>query len=157
LVPCKKCMPTPVKKATNIPDSLGLITGGSIADTLGWRWSQYIVAIIDGGVLVLLFVSFEEILFPRFLISDSTRNSSSLEIDSEGKTPTAANIVDVAIGDNLPKRTLVERFKPWSFYPEDRTTYWQYFCRPFFLLSFPNVIIVSKMVTSCAAVLIRLS
>jgi len=114
---------------------------------------QYIVAIIDGGVLVLLFVSFEETLFARFLISDSTWNSSSLEINSEGKnsegkTPTTANIVDVAIRDNFPKRTLIERFKPWSFYPEDRTTYWQYFRRPFFLLSFPNVIIVSQIEVS---------
>jgi MFS family permease len=142
-------MATSVKKAANILDSLGLITGGSIADILGWRWSQYIVVIIDGGVLVLLFVSFEEKLFPRFLISDSTRNSSSREIDSggknsEGKIPTAANIIDIAIGDNFPKRTLIERFKPWSFYPEGRTTYWQYFRRPFFLLSFPNVTIVSE-------------
>jgi hypothetical protein len=155
-------MTTSVKKAANILDSLGLITGGSIADTLGWRWSQYIVAIIDGGVLVLLFVSFEETLFPRFLISDSTRSSSSLEIDSEGKnsegkTPNTANIVDVAIRDSFPKRTLIERIKPWSFYPEDRTTYWQYFRRPFFLLSFPNVIIVNEIVTSsCANVLTRL-
>ncbi|KAK5277598.1 hypothetical protein LTR40_010199, partial [Exophiala xenobiotica] len=46
---------------------LGLITGGSISDSLNWRWSQYIVAIIDGGVLVLLFLTFEETLFPRFL------------------------------------------------------------------------------------------
>jgi len=35
----------------------------------------------------------------------------------------------------------VERLKLWSFSPEDSTTYWQYFRRPFFLLSFPNVII----------------
>ena len=86
------------------------------------------------------------------LFSDSTHNTSSPEIGSEGKnsdkTPSAANIVDVAIGDNFPRRTLIERFQPWSFYPEDRTTYWQYFRRPFFLLSFPNVIIVSQIEVS---------
>lgn len=37
----------------------------------GWRWSQYIVSIIDGVVFLLLFFSFEETMFPRFLFSSA--------------------------------------------------------------------------------------
>ena len=126
--------------------SLGLITGGAIADKLSWRWSQYIVAIIDGSVFILLFLSFEETLFPRFLFSGSTQlfqSSRGPEMDDDGKQGQISNVTSVTNAYKFPKRTLVERLKLWSFYPEDRTTYWQYFLRPFFLLSFPNVIIVS--------------
>jgi MFS family permease len=128
---------------------LGLITGGSIADNLSWRWSQYIVAIIDGVVLILLFASFEETLFPRFLFSASTpftQTTSSSEIESDGKEA-EANTADFSNAINthdFPQRTLLQALKPWTYYPEDTTTYWQYFRRPFFLLSFPNVIIVSE-------------
>jgi hypothetical protein len=113
---------------------------------LSWRWSQYIVAIIDGVVLILLFATFEETLFPRFLFSSSlpfAHSGAASEVDFDGKKLNAANMTSVANNYNFPKRTLVERLQLWSFYPEDRTTYWQYFRRPFFLLSFPNVIIVS--------------
>ncbi|KAK7514946.1 hypothetical protein IWZ03DRAFT_233288 [Phyllosticta citriasiana] len=49
---------------------LGLITGGSGADALGWRWAQYISTIINGGVLLLLLFTFEETTFPRFLFNN---------------------------------------------------------------------------------------
>lgn len=127
-------------------NSLGLITGGSIADTLGWRWSQYIVAIIDGGVLVLLLLSFEETLFPRFLFagSQSSRRDTSVSGFDSDRKPTQTTIAaNPEISHDFPKKNFVERLKLWTYYPEDRTTYWQYFRRPFFLLSFPNVIIVS--------------
>lgn len=126
--------------------SLGLITGGTIADNLSWRWSQYIVAIIDGVVLILLFLSFEETLFPRFLFTSSgnpVHNAAAQKPDSESKD--SHTIASVSNHYGFPRRKLVERLRLWVYYPEDRTTYWQYFRRPFFLLSFPNVIIVSTL------------
>ncbi|THV49568.1 hypothetical protein BGAL_0188g00020 [Botrytis galanthina] len=49
--------------------NLVLISGGSVADGPRWRRIQYIVGIIDGVVFLLLFFSFEETTFPRFLFS----------------------------------------------------------------------------------------
>lgn len=46
---------------------IGLVSGGAQADTIGWRWSQYIVAISDGIVLLSFILTFQETLFPRFL------------------------------------------------------------------------------------------
>ncbi|KAK0659534.1 putative MFS-type transporter [Lasiodiplodia hormozganensis] len=142
---------------------LGLITGGSIADGPGWRWSQWIVAIIDAAVLVLLVISFEETMFPRFLF---TRHSSAASGSSDGPVEEGdggqhkadpdrkdasvvaeqqpASGVDAEVGDilpNFPKRTAVQRLKLWTYYPQDTTTWWQYFQRPFFLFGFPNVVI----------------
>ncbi|KAH6680613.1 major facilitator superfamily domain-containing protein [Halenospora varia] len=123
---------------------LGLITGGSIADNLGWRWSQYIVAIIDGVVLLLLILSFEETLFPRFLFSNlgiSGNNITESELGSDGKPVYRSTVADASTTHDFPKRTAIQRLQLWSYFVEGHTTYWQYFRRPFFLLSFPNVII----------------
>lgn len=132
---------------------LGLITGGSIADNLSWRWSQYIVAIIDAGVLVLFIFSFEETLFPRFLFdritgvlpateshrADKTR---SLSLDRKGSNgAVSVEEENLPAQRDLPRRTYMQKLKPFVYFPEDRTTYMQYFCRPFTLLLFPNVVI----------------
>lgn len=142
---------------------IGLICGGKIADTLGWRWSQFIVAIIEAGVLVLLFFTFEETVFPRFLVADrqsdavgtasSPADYSSPSITGDDKKAPRHNVeqdltatVSTDFGEAypcLPKRTLLERLQPWSRCPEDRTTYWEYFKRPMFLFAFPNIVIVS--------------
>ena len=103
------------------------------------------MAIIDGVVFILLFFSFEETLFPRFLFSASSvgiQDTAVADLESDHK-PQQVTTVNVANSYDFPRRNYLERLRLWVFYPEDRTTYWQYFRRPFFLLSFPNVIIVS--------------
>ncbi|KAF2146157.1 uncharacterized protein K452DRAFT_106756 [Aplosporella prunicola CBS 121167] len=146
---------------------LGLITGGIIADGPGWRWSQYIVAIINGGVLVLLFLTFEETTFPRFLfyraetlpttvpVAPATAaDDSPLEHDEEDldakkgfdaklklKQSRTSNTEVGEILPDFPKRTWRQHLVPWTYHLEDKTTYWQYFRRPFFLFAFPNVVI----------------
>ncbi|KAK5112560.1 hypothetical protein LTR85_011252 [Meristemomyces frigidus] len=140
---------------------IGLICGGKIADTLGWRWSQFIVAIIEAGVLVLLLFTFEETIFPRFLFpsrepepahtvsAPGDHYATSISGDDK-KAPhhnieqDLTNSVSSGVGEampDLPKRTLVERLQPWTWCPEDRTTYWEYFRRPLFLFAFPNIVI----------------
>jgi hypothetical protein len=50
------------------------------------------------------------------------------------------------VGEVLPgyeQRTFLQKLRLWQYQPEDRTTYWQYFKRPFFLFAFPNVVLVS--------------
>ncbi|KAJ9603626.1 hypothetical protein H2200_011812 [Cladophialophora chaetospira] len=133
---------------------LGLITGGSIADGPGWRWSQYIVAIIDGGVLLLLFLTFEETLFPRFLFNKGTGPSpvAQTEVvkgeDPEKRTNALVNSPSPSENDmgsdwalEFPKRTYIQKLRLWVYYPQDQTTFWQYFRRPFLLFTFPNIVI----------------
>ncbi|KIW46523.1 uncharacterized protein PV06_02191 [Exophiala oligosperma] len=133
---------------------LGLITGGSIADNLNWRWSQYIVACINAGVLVLLFLTFEETLFPRFLFGSinggvartgepvsTVANAKDVENTLTRTESPSEPEVDNALAPQFPKRTYLQKLKPWVYFPEDRTSYWQYFRRPFLLFTFPNVVI----------------
>ncbi|KAI1629992.1 major facilitator superfamily domain-containing protein [Exophiala viscosa] len=132
---------------------LGLITGGSIADGPGWRWSQYIVSIIDAGVLVLLFLTFEETLFPRFLFSrltgrlpvgearvsfDDSKDSSNTLASSQ--SPVGSDQTD-DLATHFPGRTYLQKLRLCVYYPQDRTTFWQYFRRPFLLFSIPNIVI----------------
>lgn len=135
---------------------IGLLTGGSISDTLGWRWSQYIVAIIEGSVLILLFATFEETLFPRFLFPTvGVRPTQCVNAECEGEKAAEGPKVlrpvetpaDFDVNDDVPeysKRTLAQRLKPFQYFKEDKTTYWQYFRRPFFLFTFPNIVLVSQ-------------
>lgn len=142
--------------------SLGLISGGSIADGPGWRWSQYIVAIIDGVVFVLLFFSFEETMFPRFLFPSATpehveaakrsdeeatatsdpdnKDTDDPEAKVEGIQATSS-ICSGQTTPSFPKRTYLQTLTLWTYQPEDPTTYWQYFRRPFLLFTFPTALI----------------
>lgn len=92
------------------------------------------------------FATFEDTPFPRFMFSSSlsfAHARAASEVDIYGKNLNVANMTSVANTYDFSKQTFVERLKLWSFSPEDHTTYWRYFRRPSFLLSFPNVIIVS--------------
>lgn len=121
------------------------------------RWTQYIVAIIDAGVLVLLFFTFEETMFPRFIFETiqgvlpvTEGRSSPTESATEGKdvdkkdlgrvTTVRSEAHNVQQRD-YPCRTYVQKLKLWVYFPEDKTTYMQYFRRPFALFLFPNVVI----------------
>jgi MFS family permease len=159
---------------------IGLITGGSMADTIGWRWSQYIVAIIEGVVFVLMLFTFEETLFPRFLFSGRSAGAEGavkiVESPSAGTQPHDMPDVkggleddkvpmptesdpceaDPEVGEVLvsdfPKRSWAQKLRLWTLYPQDRTSYWTYFFRPFFLFSFPNVVIAGFIFAfSCTA------
>ncbi|KAI4824878.1 MFS general substrate transporter, partial [Aureobasidium sp. EXF-8846] len=136
---------------------LGLITGGIISDHLGWRWTQYCVAIIDAGVLVLLFFTFEETLFPRFVfekiqgvlpVVQGRASPVESHIDGENLDKKDLNHVTTVQSENpnlqqrdFPRRTYAQKLRLWVYFAEDKTTYFQYFRRPFALFLFPNVVI----------------
>lgn len=42
---------------------------------------------------------------------------------------------------DFPRRTYAQKLKLWVYFPEDKTTYFQYLRRPFALFLFPNVVI----------------
>lgn len=157
---------------------IGLVSGGYISDGIGWRWSQWIVAIAEGTLVILFFFTFEETRFPRFLFSKtdlpqheggvqtpdestpSTREPTKLgPHNSRSKDGTApieekAQVIsdagsikegtaDISLISQFPKRTYGQTLKLWEMLPQDKTTFWTYFKRPFILLLFPNVVIVS--------------
>ncbi|KAF5722398.1 major facilitator superfamily transporter [Fusarium mundagurra] len=131
---------------------LGLISGGSMSDTVGWRWSQNIVGFIFAFVLIAFTFSFEETLFPRFLFSGwqstplpSQKDEETAENSTGEKKLELRPVSSQANGivDDFPKRAYRQILKPWVRYPQNKTTFWQYFRRPFFLWSFPNVVIAA--------------
>lgn len=128
---------------------IGLVSGGKIADAVGWRWSQYIVAIANGIVFLFFFFSFEETLFPRFLFKQSaadtgdSQHSNTLENPKKSEKNESSVQVQSYLSseaDIYPKRNYGQKLKLITRFPQDRTTYWQYFRRPFFLFQFPNLI-----------------
>lgn len=64
--------------------------------------------------------------------------------DSKSKQKDATEQVSAIDGSvTLPPRTYLEMLSPIHHFKEDKTTFYQYFRRPFVLFSFPNVVIVS--------------
>ncbi|KAL4940607.1 hypothetical protein BDV06DRAFT_230196 [Aspergillus oleicola] len=139
---------------------LGLILGGYIAEGPGWRWGCKIVAIICGGVAVLIFFSLDDSLFPRHALgsastfptdeativntTDGETNNGMAGEDAKKTSEAQALNRTVTLGhgslDVLP-RNYWHILAPVHIFEEDRTTWWQYFRRPFYLFAFPNIII----------------
>ena len=84
-------------------------------------------------------------MFPRFLFDKSDQVSTDKhgavvndmakpadeEVGKKGLAPTDT-VASERVGDVLPgyeKRTAMQRLHLWSYQPEDKTTYWQYFKR----------------------------
>lgn len=121
------------------------------------RWTQYCVAMIDAGVLVLLMFTFEETLFPRFIfekiqgvlpvtegrvspVESTTDDKDAIKKDLNRVTTIQSESHNIQQRD-FPRRTYTQKLKLWVYFPEDRTTYLQYLRRPFSLFLFPNVVI----------------
>lgn len=41
----------------------------------------------------------------------------------------------------VPPRTYLQKIAFWHTFPDDRTTWFQYFRRPFYLFAFPNIVL----------------
>ncbi|KAL4789516.1 major facilitator superfamily domain-containing protein [Aspergillus venezuelensis] len=139
---------------------LGLILGGYIAEGPGWRWGCKIVAIICGGVAVLIFFTLDDSLFPRHALGSATtittekptitgntdRKWKEAMVEETNKktskTQTLDRTVTLSHGslDSLP-RNYWHILSPIHVFKEDKTTWWQYFRRPFYLFAFPNILI----------------
>ncbi|OAL69143.1 MFS transporter [Trichophyton violaceum] len=121
---------------------LGPITGGIISDGPGWRWTQWICSMIFAVVLILLFTTFEETLFPRFLFAQDQNDPNTSHKKDIDMTASLHEVDSTSkVSYHFPKRTYLRRLKLWIHFPQDKTTYWQYFRRPFVLFLFPNIII----------------
>jgi hypothetical protein len=121
------------------------------------------VAIIEAGVFLLFLLTFEETMFPRFLFPNARPETIGAVRENKGQ---AEKITDKAreLGSEhggqlsaiesetnsdfptaFPKRTYRQTLTLWVYQPQDRTTYWQYFRRPFILWTFPTAVIPGFM------------
>ncbi|KAL4806541.1 major facilitator superfamily domain-containing protein [Aspergillus unguis] len=133
---------------------LGLILGGYIADGPGWRWGCKIVAILSGTVVLLFIFTFDDSLFPRHALRRSSswteRSPNSVTInestENDKKTPelNRQETLQQGSADLLP-RNYWHVLAPIHRFKEDRTTWWQYFRRPFFLFTFPNILMAGMI------------
>ncbi|KAJ5886563.1 uncharacterized protein N7473_009237 [Penicillium subrubescens] len=130
---------------------LGLILGGYISDGIGWRWSSPIVAIAC-GVLILLFIfTFDDTMFPRYRFNQTSNSNSFHSGDhSEQKEhlakenqnePPISEIDSHGIGEDITPRSYRQKIALVHHFADDKTTWFQYFRRPFYLFSFPNIVL----------------
>ncbi|KAI5296698.1 hypothetical protein KEM56_005396, partial [Ascosphaera pollenicola] len=119
---------------------LGLILGGYVTDGIGWRWNMPIVAIAC-GILILLFIfTFDDSMFPRYRFNTRLPTFEGKDTEEEKEKDIDVQVSEDAATD-IPMRSylhqcaLVHRFK------DDKTTWWQYFRRPFLLFAFPNIVL----------------
>ncbi|KAJ6131682.1 hypothetical protein N7471_006897 [Penicillium samsonianum] len=128
---------------------LGLILGGYIADGIGWRWSQPIVA-ITCGVLILLFIfTFDDTMFPRYRFNNILglvpTDAPVNGLDKPEKHRRVGSPVSTTVSniseEQLPARTFRQKVTLVHYFPDDQTTWLQYFRRPFYLFAFPNIVL----------------
>ncbi|KAL6237870.1 hypothetical protein BDW75DRAFT_248323 [Aspergillus navahoensis] len=136
---------------------LALILGGYIAEGPGWRWSCKIVAILSGFVVLLFIFTMDDSFFPRHALDQSrvtathqtttvpqTQADPSPQGNPDTKKEPSVNLdrqptLSQGRTDLLP-RNYLHVLAPIHRWKEDRTTWWQYFRRPFHLFAFPNII-----------------
>ncbi|GKZ42308.1 hypothetical protein AbraIFM66951_001389 [Aspergillus brasiliensis] len=136
---------------------IGLICGGYISDGIGWRWSMPIVSIAC-AVLILLFIfTFDDTMFPRYRFSGETPQRVTKTEDETARTPSDTpttkekdtkdeppmSVVESrTVGEiDMPPRTYLQKMSPVHYFDDDKTTWYQYFRRPFFLFAFPNILL----------------
>ncbi|KAJ9616006.1 hypothetical protein H2204_014175 [Knufia peltigerae] len=149
---------------------LGLILGGYIAEGPGWRWGCKIVALLSALVILLFIFTFDDSLFPRhvfrtlnqstqtaLVVTETTdtlgkKDGSELQGESKSDLPVTRQLT-LTEGDMNRSRTYWEILSPIQRFPEDKTTWWQYFRRPFVLFFFPNIVLVSSLFDHRGAIL----
>lgn len=125
---------------------LGLILGGYISDGIGWRWSQPIVSIAC-GILILLFIfTFDDTMFPRYRFAGRSLRDTMQRSDEKGdKSDSPVSQTETEGNDNddldLPPRTYLQKLALIHYFADDQTTWFQYFRRPFYLFAFPNIVL----------------
>lgn len=113
----------------------------------------------QGAVVVLFAFTLDDSLFPRYALDRSRtavsqRNAASQTYQDGSTQPTGDTKKEPSI-DPLDRQTTVndgdfdflprnywQVLAPIHYFKEDRTTWWQYFRRPFHLFAFPNIVIV---------------
>lgn len=121
--------------------------------------------IVQGIVIALFILTFDDSLFPRHVFRDqlpetalTTQPTLNLQDETMLVTPTVANTDEKSPLEktatvpasassttegtmDLPARTYLQLLNPIHTFPTDHTRWIQYFVRPFTLFLFPNILI----------------
>lgn len=141
------------------------IAGGFVAERFGWRWIQYILAIICLCFTVVTFFGFEETMFFRQVniqepMFSSPKDTSDLEhsIDtdrkrvSESKEPDSLDITPVAVDETYQIKTYGQKLKMWGLrHPSQPFNFFRSIFLSFRLLCYPTNIFSGLLVGSILA------
>ncbi|KAF7133861.1 hypothetical protein CNMCM5793_005273 [Aspergillus hiratsukae] len=143
---------------------LSPIAGGFVAQNMGWRWIQYILAIICLCVTIAMFFGFEETMFfrkpdvkqPTPILQNTAVLDSSPGTDSEkvsaSKEPESEFVAASDTGEAYQIKTYSHMLKMWGLrHPEQPITFWRSIFLSFRLLSFPTQIFSGLLVGSILA------
>ncbi|KAJ5153092.1 uncharacterized protein N7482_009570 [Penicillium canariense] len=130
---------------------LGLILGGYISDGIGWRWSSPIVAIACGILILLFILTFDDTMFPRYRFnqilnsepSQSTSHTVQKKVLEKGAQiePPVSELDPNHTREDRTSRSFRQKMALVHYFADDRTTWFQYFRRPFYLFAFPNIVL----------------
>jgi hypothetical protein len=88
-------------------------------------------------------------MFPRyrfnagldsFQASADAENKEEPEEDKQLGTP-VSEVTSNGLGEDITPRTYRQKIALIHYYPDDKTTWFQYFRRPFYLFAFPNIVL----------------
>ncbi|KAJ5501991.1 hypothetical protein N7463_004865 [Penicillium fimorum] len=141
------------------------IAGGFVAERFGWRWIQYILAIICLCFTILTFFGFEETMFfrqvniqePEFSTSKDIRDlEPSIESDgkmrSEPKEPEDSSVSPVVVEETYLIKTYTQKLKLWGLrHPSQPFNFFRSIFLSFRLLCFPTNIFSGLLVGSILA------
>lgn len=100
------------------------------------------------GILILLFIfTFDDTMFPRYRFnsfSDAspTRRDEDADKEKELEAPVPDSASDgEGEGEEILPRTYLQKIALVHHFADDKTTWFQYFRRPFYLFAFPNIVL----------------
>ena len=110
------------------------------------------VNISSQGVLILLFIfTFDDTMFPRYRFNNalhvglSVSDAPKEEQNKSDKHPRSESPVSTATSEDsheqIPARSYRQKVALVHYFPDDKTTWLQYFRRPFYLFAFPNIVL----------------
>lgn len=122
---------------------VGGIIGGYIANSWGWRWTQWFNVIISGASLLSCFFFLPETLFDRASVMAATTDDIGLS-DMKKTGPEKPSFEE---HEQIDRSISVDAYKPYTFARSlkigmYRGGFWQHFIAPWKTLRFPAVWLV---------------
>jgi MFS family permease len=126
--------------------SMAPVICGYLIQAAGWRWYHWLVTILAGIDVVLIFLFFPETQYPRNLhtsmdithaIDDASFQSDEPE---QEKVKTSRTVSTINSSPAYPKKkTFIQELKPWSPVDPDVSLVGA-FIRPWLVWAFPSMI-----------------
>ncbi|CAH0027566.1 unnamed protein product [Clonostachys rhizophaga] len=142
---------------------------GFIAESLGWRWIQYILTFVSAFMTITTFLFFEETMFYRGIIQTEivgiqdrvqsvvVDGSTAEKGSSDPKAPTSSppdshsETAGPATYELDNERTYMQKLALWGYRNPKQPSQLKRFFMPFILLQFPGVVFAGLLVGSILA------